>query len=77
MSRLKSVSTIRASLPRMASTESTNGEKKFFIHGSAYSFIFLLLHPMSQEIIHWLLPVSVCVQVSKYDDDYGVSLDLP
>ena len=38
-------------------------------------FIFLFLIPSIQEILHWLLPEGVNVQVSKYDADYGVGLD--
>ena len=40
-------------------------------------FIFIFLLQTSQEPIHWLLPVGVHFRVSKYDIDYGVSLDLP
>ena len=35
----------------------------------------LLLLTTSQELFHWLLPVGVRVRVSKYDVDYGASLD--
>ena len=39
-------------------------------------FIFLFLLSSIQEIFHWFLPVGVCVWISKYEIDYGVSLDL-
>ena len=39
--------------------------------------ILVLLLPTRQEIIHWFVLVGVCIQVSKSDIDYGVSLDLP
>ena len=32
---------------------------------------------MIQDIIYWLLPVGVHVQVSKSDVDYGISLVFP
>ena len=40
-------------------------------------FIFILLLPKRQELIHWIFPVGFCVQVSKYDVNYGVSLYFP
>ena len=39
--------------------------------------IFLLLLPPIQELIHWFVLVGVRVRASKYDDEYGISLDLP
>ena len=39
--------------------------------------ILLLLPPMIQELIHLFVPVVVCIRVSRYDADYGVSLTLP
>ena len=39
--------------------------------------LFLLLMLTRQEIIHWIILVVIRVRVSKYDVDYGVSLDLP
>ena len=40
-------------------------------------FTFILVLPTSYELIHWILPVSVCIQLSKSDVDYGVGLVFP
>ena len=39
--------------------------------------VLILLIPMSQEIIHWLILVGIRVSIAKSDVDDGVSLDLP
>ena len=39
--------------------------------------ILILLLPTVHEIIHWLVLVGVRVRVSKYNVNYGVSMDLP
>ena len=39
--------------------------------------ILILILPTIHEIIYWFMPVGVCVRVSKYDVDYGVSMDFP
>ena len=40
-------------------------------------FIIIFLIPTVQELIHWFLPVGICVQVSKLDINYGISLGFP
>ena len=39
-------------------------------------FIFLFLIPPIQELLRRFLPEGFYVQVSKYDADYGVSLEV-
>ena len=36
--------------------------------------VLILLVPTSQDLIHWLMLVGICVIVSKFDFDNGVSL---
>ena len=78
MSWLKFVSTTRASSPSMPSTERTNGD---FFSGCSWQSLpclsFFSFSQSSQELVHWFLPVGVCVQVSKSDVGDGVSLALP
>ena len=52
-------------------------EKKTVACGSAYRDYPFLLLPTSQDLIHWFMFVGVRIRVSKYDVDYGVSLDFP
>ena len=40
-------------------------------------FVFIILLPTIQELIHLFLTVGVHVRVYKYDVNYGVSLDFP
>ena len=78
MSRLKFVSMTSASFPSMQSTDRTNGEKMFPLWVIVLTtFIFVLLLPFIQELFHSLLPVGVCVQLSKSDVDYVISMDFP
>ena len=39
--------------------------------------VLILSLPPIQDLIYWLLPVGVCVQVFKSDVDYVISMDLP
>ena len=39
--------------------------------------ILIFLLPYIHEIFLWLLTVGVCIWVSKYDVNYGISLDFP
>ena len=39
--------------------------------------ILLFLLPTTQELIHWLILVGIRVSITKYDVDYGVSIDFP
>ena len=39
--------------------------------------ILLLLLPKSQELIHWLIPVSIHVSISEFGVYYVVSLAIP
>ena len=39
--------------------------------------ILILLLPKIQYLIHWFMLVVVRIRVSKYDVNYGVSLDFP
>ena len=58
----------------MSSTDRTNGDVLFLAEMLSV-FIFTLLLPSIQDLYHWFIPVGVCVQVAKYDVDYGISLD--
>ena len=39
--------------------------------------ILILLLPTIQEIIHWIIPVGICISIFKYDVKNGVSMDSP
>ena len=41
------------------------------------ALILIFPIPTSQDLIHWLILVSIRINISKYDADYGVSLDFP
>ena len=41
------------------------------------ALILIFPIPTSQDLIHWFMFVGVRIRVSKYDVDYGVSLDFP
>ena len=76
-SPLKFVSTTREYFRSMPSTVRTNGEIFSLFMKVLTSFTFILLLPMSQDLIHWLLLVGVRVRVSKSDINYGANMSLP
>ena len=76
MSRLNFISTTIASFLRILSTKRTNGEFFLFLVVVLILLIFILILPMSQQLIHCFLLVGVCIRVSKYGINYGVSLNL-
>ena len=77
MSRLKFLSTTSASFSIIPSTEGTNRENFLLIVEVLTVLIFIFLIQTIQEIVHWFILVGICIRVSKFDVDYGVSLDLP
>ena len=39
--------------------------------------VLLSFLPPRQELIHWLKPLDICISISKFDVDDGVSLYVP
>ena len=68
----------KAAFPSMTSTERVNGGNFFpFLVAVITVVVFLFLVPTSQKLVYWLIFVGICLSISKYDIDYGISLDFP
>ena len=77
MSQLKLASTTRSSLPRMQSTERTNGE--FFPLLAAVLTMIIIIYfivPI-QERYHCLKPLGIHISIAEFDENYGVGLSIP
>ena len=77
MSQLKCVSRTRASFSSMPFTERTNGEKNILLVSVLTVVVLIFLLPDGQELIHWIILVSICITISKSDVNYGIILDFP
>ena len=76
--RLKFLSTTRASLPSIPSTEITNREKYFFLIVAVLTILILLdfLTPI-WEISHCLKSVGISISVEDFCVDDAVSIYVP
>ena len=66
-----------ASFSSMTSTEITTREIFSVVRGGSYRVHIYLLLPTSHELIHWLIPVGICIDIYNFDVDYDVSMLFP
>ena len=76
-SRLKFVSTIRASCTSMSSTERKRKKIYPWLVEMLTMFVLIFFPPPSQESSHWIFFVGVTVWVPESHFNYGLSLTLP